>query len=259
MFKKNYYFLALSLPPLSLKERPELSFEKLMASIEMGLTKKDLEKARVLRRFIDIQNIRALIVEEPIDTRGNLNEKELDEALLIKNILPSYIFDFLDQFEKPAERIAHFFGLLSLYFSQEILKASDFLKRYLIFERQVRLVLLALRAKQLKRDIVKELQFEDLSDPFVAQIIAQKDALVYEPPEEYGELKTLIENCHRDPWLENSVFAEYRFKKIDEMVQLDLFSIDQILAYMAKLMIVEELFELDEERGKSILNAFKVG
>ena len=259
MFKKNYYFLALSLPPLSLQEKPELSFEKLMASLEMSLTKRDLEKARVLRRFIDIQNIRALILEEPIDTRGNLNEKELDEALLIKNILPSYIFDFLEQFEKPADRISHFFGLLASYFSQEILKASGFLKRYLIFEREVRLVLLALRAKQLRRDVVKELQFEDLADPFVAQILAQKDAPVYEPPEEYRELIVRLESCYGDPWLENSVFAEYRFKKIDEMVQLDLFSINQILAYMAKLMIVEELFELDAERGKSILNAFKVG
>lgn len=259
MFKKNYYFLALSLPPLSLHEKPELSFERLAASLEMSLTKEDLEKTKVLRRWIDIQNIRALILEEPIDMRGNLNEKELDEALLIKNILPDYVFDFLDQFEKPADRVAHFFGLLSLYFSKKIEKASGFLKRYLIFEREVRLVLLAMRAKQLRRDVVRELQFEDPSEPFALQIIAQKDAPVYEPPEEYKELKERIESCYRDPWVENSVFAEYRFKKIEEMVQLDLFSIDTILAYMARLMIVEDLFELDEERGKSILNTFKVG
>lgn len=225
----------------------------------MSLTKKDLEKTKVLRRWIDIQNIRALILEEPIDGRGNLNEKELDEALLIKNILPDYVFDFLDQFEKPADRVAHFFGLLSLYFSKEMEKASGFLKQYLVFEREVRLVLLAMRAKQLRRDVVRELQFEDPSEPFVAQIIAQKDAPVYEPPEEYRELKERIESCYRDPWVENAVFAEYRFKKIEEMVQLDLFSIDTILAYMARLMIVEDLFELDEERGKSILNTFKVG
>jgi hypothetical protein len=256
---KNYYFLVPSLPPLSLREKPDITIEKLAASLEISLTKKDLEKTKVLRRFIDINNIRSLLLEEPIDPRGNLNEKELDEALLIKNILPVYVFDFLEQFEKVYDRIRNFSGLFSLYFSMETPKATGFLKRYLIFERESRLVLLALRAKQLKRAVVKELQFEDMADPLVAQIIAQKDSDHYEPPEEYRELKDLIASCYGDPWLENKVFAEYRFKKIDEMSEQQPFSIDQILAYMAKLMRVEHLFELNEEKGKLILDTFKAG
>jgi hypothetical protein len=256
---KNYYFLVPSLPPLSLKEKPDITFEKLAALLEIGLTKEDLEKTRVLRRFVDISNIRSLLLEEKIDPRGNLNEKELDEALLIKNILPQYVFDFLDRFEKVADRIRNLSGLLSQYFAIEIPKAEGFLKKYLQFERDCRLVLLALRAKQLGRDVVRELQFEDLSDPLVAQILAQKDSDHYEPPEEYKELKELIASCYGDPWLENRVFAEYRFKKIDEMSEDKLFTIDQILAYMAKLMIIEYLLELDEERGKLILDTFKAG
>jgi Protein of unknown function (DUF2764) len=256
---KNYYFLIPSLPPLVLRELPDITFEKLAAQLEINLTKEDLEKTRVLRRFVDINNIRSLLLEEKIDPRGNLNEKELDEALLVKNILPPYVFDFLDQFEKTSDRIRHFSGLLSQYYKNEIPQAEGFLKKYLIFERECRLVLLALRAKKLGRDIVKELQFEDPTDPFVAQILAQKDAADYEPPEEYRELKELLAGCYGDPWLENRVFAEYRFKKIDEMSEKQLFTIDQILAYMAKLMIVEYLLELDEERGKLILNSFKAG
>jgi len=256
---KNYYFLVPSLPPLSLREKPDITFEKLAANLEIGLTKGDLEKTRVLRRFVDIGNIRSLLLEEKIDPRGNLNEKELDEALLVKNILPQYVFDFLDQFEKVSDRIRNFSGLYSLYFTMEIPQAEGFLKKYLIFERECRLVLLALRAKQLGRDVVKELQFEDLSDPLVAQILAQRDSDHYDPPEEYKELKELIASCYGDPWLENRVFAEYRFKKIDEMSEKQLFSIDQILAYLAKLMIIEYLLELDEERGKLILDTFKAG
>ncbi|HEY2811036.1 MAG TPA: DUF2764 family protein [Rhabdochlamydiaceae bacterium] len=256
---KNYYYLVPSLPPLSLSEKPELSFEKLAANLEISLTREDLEKTRVLRCFVDINNIRFLLLEERIDPHGNLNEKQLDEALLIKNILPEYVFDFLDQFEKVSERIRNFTGLLSAYFVNEIPKASGFLKDYLIFERQSRLVLLALRAKRLGRDVVKELQFEDMNDPFIAQIIAQKDAERYEPPEEYKELEDLLASCYGDPWLENRVFAEYRFKKIEEMAEREQFTIDQILAYMAKLMIVEYILELDEEKGKLILDTFKIG
>ncbi len=79
---------------------PEITFEELIARLEINLSKEDLEKTNVLRRFVDINNIRALLMEEAIDPRGNLNEKELDEALLVHAVLPDYVFDFLDQFEK---------------------------------------------------------------------------------------------------------------------------------------------------------------
>jgi len=257
---KNYYFLVPSLPPLSLREKPEITFEKLATLLEIGLTKQDLHETKVLRLFVDIANIRALLLEEPIDERGNLSEKELDEALLLKNILPEYVFDFLNPFEKASDRLKNFSGVLSLYFSKEIAAASGFLKSYLEFERASRLVLLALRAKQMGRDVAGELQFEDLTDPLVLQILAQKDALSYDPPEEYRELKERVASCFGDPWLENSVFAEYRFQRIDEIAaHSSLFGIDQILAYMAKLFIVEYFFELEEERGKRVIDTFKTG
>jgi len=257
--KKNYYFLVPSLPPLSLRDKPEMTFAELSSRLQINLTKEDLQKTRVLRLFLDISNIRLLLMEEAIDPRGNLSEKELDEALLIHDILPEYVFDFLGQFEKVPDRIKNFPGLLARFFNEEIPKQEGFLKKYLTFEREWRLVLLAFRAKQLGRDVAKELQFEDPHDPLVASILAQKDAAHYEPPHEYAELKELIASCSADPWLENRAFAEYRFKKIEQMAENQLFSIDQILSYMAKLMLVEQMNELDEERGKLVLDTFKAG
>lgn len=256
---RNYYFIVASLPPLSVREKPEITFEEFMRRLEINLSKKDLEKTKVLRRFVDMFNIRSLLMEEPVDPRGNLNEKELDEALLVHTVLPEYVFDFLGQFEKVSDKIRNFPGLLARFFNEEIPKQKGFLQRYLIFERECRLVLLALRAKQLGRDVIKELQFEDLTDPLVAQIIAQKDAGSYDPPPEYADLKDLIASCYNDPWLENRVFAEYRFKKIEEMIERDVFTIDRILGYMAQLMLIETLIELDQEKGKMILDTFKSG
>ncbi len=256
---RNYYFVVPSLPPLALHERPEITFEKLMARLEINLSKQDLEKTIVLRRFVDIYNIRALLMEEPVDPRGNLNEKELDEALLVHAVLPDYVFDFLDQFEKVTDKIRNFHGLLARFFNEEIPKQKGFLRNYLIFEREWRLVLLALRAKQLNRDVSKELQFEDSTDPIVAHILAQKDSEIYEPPSEYAEIKELIASCYADPWAEHRAFAEYRFRKIAELAEDRLFTIDQILCYMAQLMIIESTFELDIERGNMIVETFTSG
>ncbi len=259
LFIRNYYFVVPSLPPLAVGERPEITFEELTNRLKICLNKVDLEKTEVLRRFIDIFNIRALLMEEPVDSRGNLNEKELDEALLVHAVLPDYVFEFIGQFEKVSDKIRNFAGLLAQFFNAEIPKQKGFLRTYLNFERECRLVLVALRAKQLGRDVARELQFEDPTDPLVAQILAQKDSDSYDPPAEYLSLKELIAACYADPWLENKAFAEYRFKKIEELAEAKLFSIDQILAYMAQLLLIENLIELDAEKGTMILDTFKSG
>src|ERR1700722_2117384 len=142
---RNYYFVVSSLPPLVIGERPEITFDELMARLKINLSKHDWEKVRVLRRFVDMYNIRALLMEEPVDPKGNLNEKELDEALLVHTGLPDYVFEFLGQFEKTVDKIRNFSGLLARFFNEEIPKQEGFLRRYLQFERECRLVLLGIR------------------------------------------------------------------------------------------------------------------
>ncbi len=255
----NYYFVAASLPELKLGERPEISFEELVYRLTLNLSKEDLEKTVVLRRYIDILNIRALLLEEPLDSRGNLTEKELDEALLLETFFPQYVFDYLNQYEDKKDQIRNFSSLLIRYFTEEMKGQEGFLRKYLAFEREWRLVVAALRAKKLKSDITRELQFEDFTDPLVADILAQKDMEQYEPPAEYQDLKEQIHACGDDPWALFKTISEYRFHKIEEMSGYPLFSIDWILGYMARLILVEQWVELDEEKGKNILENFKTG
>jgi len=255
----NYYFLAASLPPLILGEKPELSFVELCDRLEINLSKTDFAKTVVIRRYFDLLNIQSLFIEEAIDSRGNLSEKELDEALLIHNILPNYVFDFLDRYDTLTERIDHFTALIAQFFLEEIPLQKGFLKDYLSFERAWRLILLALRAKESKRDLVKELQYDDLYDSLVMQILAYRDAEQYDPPQEYREIKEIFISCGADPWLRNKTMAAYRFRKIEELVDRPLFHIDWILSYMAKVIVVESLAELDKERGQNVLETFKTG
>ncbi len=253
----NYYFLAPSLPPLEIGHKPEISSEELFTRFEINLSEEDLKKVIVLRRFIDLNNIRAQLLEEVIDSRGNLNEKELDEAILTSDIFPEYVFDFLKNYETPSERLKNFPRLLSQFFLEEIPLAEGFLKRYLTFEREWRLVMIALRSKQFGKDLFRELQFEDPKDPLIASILAQKDEKEYEPPLEYTDLKELYLSCGPDPWQQYKTFAAWRFHRIDELIDQPSFSIDWILGYMAKLMILENWSDLNEEKGAMILETLK--
>jgi hypothetical protein len=109
--------------------------------------------------------------------------------------------------------------------------------------------LLALRAKRQKRELVRELQFEDPADPLIAQMLAQKDAPDYTPPQEYEELKNLFVDNVSEPLKLHRAISQYRFEQLEEMEENQDFGIDRILCYIARLMIVESLAYLDKEQG----------
>ena len=255
----NYYFVAPSLPVLVLGDIPDMSFKEVMHRLEMNLSKSDLQQVAAIRLSIDLQNIRSLYLEQPLDDHGNLNERELDEALLVEADMPDYVFEFLGQFDEPKEKARHFFGLLSKYYSKEIPKAMGFLKHVLALQREMRLVLAAIRAKKMKRDITNELQFEDFTDPFVAQILAQKDMDEYEPPIEYQDLKDSLAACGDDPWEQYKTVIGYEFDTIEEMTGYPLFSLKWILGYVARLLLVERWNLLDPEKGGEIVDRYKKG
>ncbi len=257
----NYYYLASSLPSLEFPVLPEQDVESLSSSLEENLSKEDSKKLESLRLLVDILNLKPLLQEEEIDPRGNLGEKQLGDALLSHDCLPDYVFEFLDEQETLVDKLKNFSFLLARFFKEEIAKQKGFLLKFFTFEREWRLVVLALRAKVLGRDIFKELQFEDPQDPFVMQILAQKDAEVYEPPVEYKELKDLFSPSEAgqkmNSWEQNKALALFRFRKVEEMKEREQFSVDFILAYLVQAMIIEYWNELDLAKGKIILDTFK--
>ncbi|NGX46485.1 MAG: hypothetical protein K940chlam2_01676 [Chlamydiae bacterium] len=251
------FFVAPSMPALVLGEPAEISFEEVITRLSMNLSERQMKKVEVLRRLIDIYNVRQLFLDHPIDKRGNFNEKELDEALLVEAMLPDYVFDFLGQFESNQEKARHFYGLLSRYFTEEMVQQKGFMHEYLKFQRDLKLVVTAWRAKRADRDISVELQFEDFTDPLVAHILAQKDMEKYEPPSEFEEFFRNLSSAGDDPWEQFRAVAHFEFNQIEELSGYPLFAIDWILGYVARLMIVERYAELDPERGTEILNEYK--
>ncbi|MBA3957628.1 MAG: DUF2764 family protein [Parachlamydiaceae bacterium] len=254
MIKKNYYFVATALPPLQIGVPPEISFEEFETLLQDNLTANDDDKTEVIRRFYDIQNIRAFWKNESLDPRGGLNEIELETALLDQAGFPTYVFDFLNRYDSTKSRLEHFPELVSTYFTAEQKHATGFLQDYLRFEREWRLVFTAFRAKQLGRDLTKELQYEDPDEDLVAQILAQKDSKTFIPPNGFQELQPLFEEHSDDPLALYKALCEYRFSKVEEMLDIDLFSIDRLLGYMVQLIIVEKWFELDKQKGTEIVN-----
>lgn len=249
----NYYFVATSLPELELGVQPEITFSDLQQLLQNNLFSSDYDQVKSLLRFADIQNMRAIWKQEEPDVTGNLDPVDLEEAILSQGGLPEYIYNYLIENKLNEDRLAHFAKLVNDYFIHEAKQHKGFLRDYLLFERDLRLVCVGLRAKMTGRDILKELQFEDPNDPLIASLIAQKDSKTFIPPNGFGELSSYFEQHGNDPYALFQDLEHFRFKKIDELVGLERFSMRAILGYVAKFLLVDKLQKLNKEQGMAVL------
>ncbi|MDR3624610.1 MAG: DUF2764 family protein [Chlamydiales bacterium] len=237
---RNYYFLTNLCPPLQLREPPEISFSELKAFFYINLAAQDYARMRALQFYIDLYNLRALWLEKPIDDKGFYSKEELEVAMVTGVGLPDYVLDFLQTYDTTEKRVHAFLSLIASYFQEEIARAdSFFVKEYLTFERQSRLILAGFRSKLERRDIIEELQFEDPLDSSVAFVIAQKDAKEFEAPDGYEELKLIFIKNKSSPLELFKDLLEFRFNRIEAMKGDNPFGIDAQLAYMVQLAIVE--------------------
>lgn len=250
----QYYFLGIVLPEIQMGAPLEITFDQLETLLKDNLTHSDLEKVQVVRRYFDFENIRSLIKNEALYPYGNYNSVELEEAWLGRTGFPSYALAFFDLYPTKDELLQHIPDLISLYFNEELKSSSGFLKWYLEFERDLRLVFAGFRAKKLQRDLVKELQFENPEEDLIAQILAQKDHKTYEPPEAFSELKVVFNTYENDPLgLFQSVY-EFIFRHIDMQTGIETFSSDYIIAYVVKYILAARWLDLDQKKGSEIMD-----
>jgi hypothetical protein len=247
----RYYFVVNSLPEIVLGHPAELSFLELIDFLGLNLTEQDLLKVGKIREWIDLLNLKAHLLGYPIDPRGSLSEKEMEEAILVREDLGEQVIAFLDDFETREERLDHFPSLLASFFKRGEAE-TGFLGAYFRLEREIALLLGAARCIGLKRDLVRELRYEDPTDPFVAYLLAQKDGGSLLMPLEYEGLDLLLkEKRPRELFLS---LLKYRFDKILELEERHPFAIDQVLGYLARLLLAESWTRLDEEKGAALLH-----
>lgn len=261
---KEYYFLASLLPELEIGHVPDLGMVELKELLRVNLLPEDLLKTQRFLRQIDLENFRAFWVKEPIDPRGNLNHDGIEQALTDlawseKEQFPDYLVEFLEKYQEGEERFTHFQRLLVDFYADECESNDGFLQEYFQFQRDWQLVLVGFRAKKMKKDIVAELQYEDATDPLVAQILAQKDAAEYEPPFEYKELRPVFEEHANNPLELHKALYAYQFAEIVQKWGEAIFTVDRILNYMARLILVEKWQELDVQKGVAVIDLIEEG
>lgn len=249
----NYYFLASLLPSLRIGNKTDLAYPELQELLATNLKPSDMQQVDVIRRYYDIENVRSYWLKEPFNVYGNVEERFMEEAILTGDGLPPYVYDFMDRFESHTARLEHFPMLVSEYFQEEIPKASGFLQEYLHFEHDWRLIATAHRAKMLNRDLSLELQGEDPHEDLVAMLLAQKEAKHWILPERFNDLLARLTTHEDNPMALYRALCEWRFDNIAAFTATEFFSIDRILSYLVRLIVVEQYAALDRTKGLGLV------
>lgn len=259
---KEYYFLASVLPPLEIGHLPALGFAEFRELLEFNLSNSDKKRVRQFLRLIDLENVRAFWANEPFDPRGNVSAEQMEQALLdvqwpVGEEFPSYFQEYLEKYHTNEERLAHFSELMAQFFNHAIEQESGFIADFFQFQREMRLVIVGFRSKKLGKDVALELQYEDATDSVIAQILAQRDSKVYEPPFEYKELKPIFEEFAEQPLELYKALYEYQFNHIIELWGGEIFTLNRILNYVARLILVERWLELDVQKGIEVVDTIE--
>jgi hypothetical protein len=260
----GFYFLVSSLPELVKEKAPQtrrlrLPFRDFITLCNDNLSKKDSEKLRVLLLLADIENIRSLYLESPWDPSGSCDRLGLEAIIQDKVGFPDYVVSFLEEHDTSEARIKHFPRLLSEYYRNEGSMASGFLKEHLSFSRQYRLVIAAIRYKKRGRHVEEELRYESPHDTLVAQILAQKDADTYEPPDEFEDLKRIFSDHFKDPVSLSLELIKFQWDYIVEKTLNDPFTLDFVLGYCVLLGLQEKAFSIDQKLSQEILEGILKG
>jgi len=246
----KYYFLICSLPKVEFGEKTDLSHDDLCYLLDFNLSKEDLEKIKIFKTFIDLKNVKALWQNQRIDARGNLNEKRIEEALLIKEFLPSYLFDFMQKYSNLEDRIKYFPFVYASFWQEEIKKESGFLHDYFKFEMEYRLIVTALRAKDQKRDFLQEVFFADQKEFLISCL--QKGETNFDA--EYQKLQEIYEANKNYPEKIYYAFLKYQFQQVSNINTKSSFDINAVLKFLALLYLAEEALNRNSMEGKQILN-----
>lgn len=215
--------------------------------LKNNLSQASLRKAGSLKLLLDLKNIYSLLAERPFDRRGSISKTALKSFLAAEENLPSYVFEFFDSYQTRNEQITNFPQLLSRYFQTEIKAKTRIVAEFLRFEYDMSILSSAYLARFRGIPIEHALKNEDMDNPTVLMLIAQKDGtrpLVF--PSEFSDLEKRLTEVESLPFEMMQAFEERRFEYYRGQMNRLPFTLRAILAYMMQLWTVEEFFALQD-------------
>jgi hypothetical protein len=219
----KYYFLTSVLPamPVSLGDKPALSFPEISRMVQRNIEPEDAPLSNALLMMIDVSNFEAVHQERHVFFEGGtLTRQEIEH----KQNLPLFIQAFLDEKDRGVRRPYLFDALWEGYYGYVYSLGQEldcrFLVDYISWDISLRNQLVMLRSKEGAREADDYLLLPHIGGHDLSGLLAQ------------------VKN-QKNPLLAERVLDEERLKHVFHCEGIDPFSVDAVLAALERARIFD--------------------
>ena len=254
MFEKNYYCLIAGLPELSWDERKlPLSVQEFRSTAREYVTEKE---GALLDLFFlpndNAQVLRLLRKQEPdkaLQTVYSL--KYLEEEVVEPQGLPAYLKEFIQDFKEEHLKyeVSAENTLSWMYYDYMMRSENRLVSRFAEFSMNLKNLVAALNSRKYGRDLRKEVIGSNEFSIALRTVNTKDFGLSVDYPY-VDRVIALMEDenlVERERGLDLLIW-----NFLDEAVVFEYFSIEKVISFLVKLMIVERWSKMSSETGRKV-------
>ncbi len=262
----NYYFLVAGLPDLILDEGKNVpSFSEYITELEEQVSSGDLELLRCIRLPIDNSNLITVLQnsKKEFDPRGNFTRDEIASAIKNGDGLPDYMLTFLEAYREnrlPSSLLTTEDQLNWFFYEQMIVHPNQFIREWFTFELNLRNLIAGINSRKglehfdaLGSERERSVAAVLIGVNDEAEMILRSNAPDFGLSSQLSWVERVI-NLSRSTLLEFEKGIDLlRWDMLNELTTFSYFSIETVIAFTIKLMMVERWKKLDVQTGKVVL------
>lgn len=256
MFKNNYYCLIAGLPDLIADDNKiPFMISDFREEILLYLTKNDLKLVDLFFLQEDNKTLLSLLNKRELNgsTAGNYSPTYIEDRLKEPRDLPSYMIEFIknNKDEKKKYDVSDENELTWMFFDFVNKTKSKFIRDYFTFDMNLRNLTTALNCRKYDRALQKEI----IGDNQFAKALRTSKLKDFGLTDDYPFVERVISFFDNPAMIEKERQLDLlRWEFLDEKTTFEYFSIDKVLSFLIRLLIIERWSKLDTESGKKVFN-----
>lgn len=270
MFKRHYFYLVAGLADLIFDGKAALSIGEFREELRVNLHPADYSLVSLLFLPHDNNNLLSFLTgrEEKWDENGTYTLADYEEQKRVigsilkeKDVLPPYMVEIMAGYYGSEEATEE--GLLRKklaegYLTMALGSGNGFLKQWIRFDTDINNIYTFLNAKKLGLDAEKHLIGDDRFASELRELYRSGKDFVIPVEPEYAP--SIFRIATESEFLEAERKTDLeRWNYLDSLTFFEYFTIDQVLGYLIKFLIVKRWERLDPETGKEMLKKLVEG
>jgi len=256
MLKKNYYCLIAGLPELMADDKKiPFALRDFKEGLKIYLSEEDFQLVELFFLYEDNKTLLSLISKKELkeSATSNFSSAFIEDQLKEPETLPSYMCEFIEIINSETKKynVSTENELAWLFYDYLLNVKNDFVRSWFEFDMNIKNLTAGLNCKKYNLDVEREIVGENN----FSQAIRTSNVKDFGLSVDYNYVEKVISLLDKDDLIEKERGLDFlKWDFLDEKTTFEYFSIEKVLSFLIKLMIIERWSKLDNESGKKVFH-----